>query len=62
MSVFFSFCRIFMKKSLLFVIFQDEDDIGCFGRSDTSGPQHYSRSKVSGKPQHSQVNKSMAKN
>ena len=51
-----------MKKSLLFVIFQDEDDIGCFGRSDTSGPQHYSRSKVSGKPQHSQVNKSMAKN
>ena len=45
-----------MKKNLLFAIFQDEDDIGCFGRSDTSGPQHYGRSKVSGKPQHSQVN------
>ena len=51
-----SFCTIFMKKNLLFAIFQDEDDIGCFGRSDTSGPQHYGRSKVSGKPQHSQVN------
>jgi len=34
---------------------RDEGDIGCFGRSDTSGPQHYGRSKVSGKPQHSQT-------
>ena len=49
------FCTIFMKKNLLFAIFQDEDDIGCFGRSDTSGPQHYGRSKVSGKPSQSKT-------
>ena len=50
-----------MKKILLFAMFQDEGDIGCFGRSDTSGPQHYGRSKVSGKPQHSQVIKQWLK-
>jgi len=34
---------------------REEDEIGCFGKSDSSRPQHYGREQVSGQPRNKQT-------